>query len=416
MTHYEVVVVGAGAAGLFAAWRAAGLGAHTLLLEKTERIGTKVLISGGGKCNVTHHGEVEELVRVFRPQEGRFLRPSMYRFTNRDVVNEVESRGIELYMREDGRLFPAHGTAKDVVRALGEMLAESGAEVAFHQPVESVDRCEGGYVVRTATQQVHARCVVIATGGSSYPKSGTTGDGWRIAARLGHSIIKPQPALAPIYLKDSTFVQLSGVTLRACTLKARQAGKEFARWHGDLLFTHRGISGPTALHVSRDVAERLPLPVMLEVDIAPDLAYESLGEDQQSWLGSHPRSSVQRWVELFTPKAFAEILLHRSGVSCQAFGSQISKRSRNQLTDLLKRFDLGEVLAVPMEKGEVVAGGVDLSEVNPQTLESNLCPGLYLAGEVLDVAGPVGGYNLQAAFSTGYVAGESSALRARMGR
>lgn len=406
-----VVVIGGGAAGILAAWRAAALGAQVTLLEKNDRLGIKILISGGGKCNITHDGSVESLLTAFRPNEARFLRPSVYRFTNRDIVEMLTRRGLEVYTRPDGRVFPLHGNAKDVVAILSGYLREAGARVRLGAAVSGVEADKQRVcAVRLGEERIESRHVVLAVGGSSYPGSGTTGDGWPWARALGHSIVKVRAALAPIFLEPAPPPDWAGVALRDCVLKARQAGKEIARWRGDLLFTHRGVSGPTVLGISRVVAESQAAgPVLLEADLLPDSAFEQLGADLRAWAHAHPRRRTSAFVEQVAPNRLVDAVLAAADVPPDTPGASFNRKQQNRLVAVLKGWSLGRAQHVPLEKGEVVAGGVALDEVDPQTMRSRRAAGLYLAGEVLDVAGPVGGYNLQAAFSTGYVAGETAA-------
>lgn len=405
----DVVVIGAGAAGIVAAWRAASLGARTVLLEKTNRIGTKILISGGGKCNITHDGELEEVLRAFRPQEGRFIRPACYRFTNRQIVKMLTDRGLEVYTRPDGRIFPVHQTAKDVVAILRTYLVDAGVDIALDTPVKGLIVDDGAIAgVATERGEVKAKAVILATGGSSYPNSGTTGDGWPWAREAGHSVVKVRAALAPMYLEGDG--ERAGIALRDVVLKARANSKEIARWRGDLLFTHRGISGPTVLGISRVVAETMEqIPVTLDIDLSPDETFESLGQKVREWCVANPKKQVGTLVEEFVPKNLADDLLRAAQEPPTVTVPNFSQKGRNRLVEALKGWKLGPVRVVPLEKGECVAGGVSLDEVDPQTMRSQKTKGLYLCGEVLDIAGPVGGYNLQAAFATGFVAGETAA-------
>lgn len=403
----HVIVVGAGAAGIFAALRAAELGATVDLLEKTNRIGTKILISGGGKCNLGHAGPMEEVLRAFRPHEARFIRPACYRLTNTAIIERFTSRGLEVYTRPNGRIFPTHGTAKDVVAILSDMLRDAGVRVRLECPVEALlTDTEGVRGVRAGGKEWLSRRVIVSVGGSSYPTTGTTGDGFRWLRELGHSIVPVKAALAPIYL-EGTDPELSGLALRDVVLKARVNGKEIAKWRDDLLFTHRGISGPTVLGISREVAEYPG--AALTVDLFPELTFESLRDQWLSWAREHPRQLVQTELERRLPDRFAPLVLAAAELPESTMASQFTQKQRNKLVETLKGFPLPPVRLVVLEKGEVVAGGVSLDEVEPQTMQSRIVPGLWLCGEVLDVAGPVGGYNLQAAFSTGYVAGESAA-------
>jgi predicted Rossmann fold flavoprotein len=408
----RIVVIGAGAAGIIAAWRAASLGARVLLLEKNDRIGIKILISGGGKCNITHDGPIAEVLRAFRPNEARFIRPACYRFTNRDIVDMLTGRGLEVYTRPDGRIFPLHGTAKDVVAILGSYLEEVGVRVRLNAAVTGV-KAEGGHVsaVRMGEERIETRQVVLAVGGSSYPGSGTTGDGWPWAQALGHSIVKVRAALAPIFLDPKPPDEWAGVALRDCLLRARQAGKEIARWRGDMLWTHRGVSGPTVLGISREVAERQQFgQIMLEVDVAPDRPFEELTTNIREWATQFPRRTLVTYLEGMLPNRLVQPVMEAAEVEPSTTGAYLSQKARNRLVTTLKGWTIGRAEHVPLEKGEVVAGGVSLDEVDPQTMRSKCTSGFYLCGEILDVAGPVGGYNLQAAFATGYVAGETAAM------
>lgn len=412
----DVVVIGAGAAGIIAAWRAASIGARTLLLEKTPRIGTKIRISGGGKCNITHDGPIEELLRAFRPNEARFIRPACYRFTNRQIIEMLTSRGLRVYTRPDGCIFPVDQTAKDVVAILQAYLDEVGVAVRLDCPVSEIVRREGRVVGVEAGGSIECGRVVLAVGGSSYPASGTTGDGFAWAERLGHSLVRVRAALAPILMSISGQEALPGVALRSVRLKARSGGKEVARWDGDLLFTHQGVSGPTVLGISRKVAEALEGgPVSLEVDCLPGETFEEMGAAIKTWCGAFPRRKLAGFLDGRAPKAIHPLLLAAAGVAEERTSAQASQKERNRLVEALKGLRLGEVREVWLDRGEVVAGGIPLDEVDPQTMRSRVCPGLYLCGEVLDIAGPVGGYNLQAAFATGYVAGETAA-RDALGR
>jgi hypothetical protein len=407
----RVIVVGAGAAGIIAAWRAASLGAPVTLLEKNDRIGIKILISGGGKCNITHAGPIEEVLRAFRPNEARFIRPACYRFTNEDIVGMLTREGLEVYTRPDGRIFPAHGNAKDVVRILQGYLEEAGVRIRLNTAVTGIEADAGGVSgVRVGDQLLPSRHVVLCVGGSSYPGSGTTGDGWPWAAALGHTIVKVRAALAPIFLDPKPPEEWAGVAVRDCVLRARRAGKEIARWRDDLLFTHRGVSGPTVLGISREVAEaQSGGQVFLEVDARPDQSHEALSADLQQWAKEHPRQRVVGWLDAFLPSRLVEPVLASAEVPAETAGAYLDRKQRNRLASIVKAWPIGRAEHVPLEKGEVVAGGISLDEVDPRTMRSHRCAGLYLAGEILDVAGPVGGYNLQAAFATGYVAGETAA-------
>ena len=406
-----VVVVGAGAAGIIAAWKAATDGAPVILLEKTERLGTKILISGGGKCNITHAGAVEEVLKEFRPNEARFLRPSFYRFTNDEVLRLLTDRGLDVYKRPNGRVFPVHQTAKDVVAVLHRLLDEVGVGLRLDMPVTRLMHDNGQvHGVETPHISIKAGHVVLATGGSSYPKSGTTGDGWPWARELGHKVVPVRAALAPIELPLEAGAGWAGVSLRDIILKARANGKEVARWRDDLLFTHHGISGPTALGISREVEEaKVHHEVTLEVDHLPGESFEQVQRRFLTYKQQGPNRRISGVVESTFPIVLLEPILSQAKIDPYQTCQDTTSKQLNILAETLKSWKLGKVSRVPIEKGEVVAGGIDLNEVDPKTMRSRKAEHITVCGEVLDVAGPVGGYNLQAAFSTGFVAGESAA-------
>lgn len=406
----EVIVIGGGAAGLIASWRAASLGVSVTLLEKTERLGTKILISGGGKCNITHDGPIEDVIRAFRPNEARFIRPSCYKFPNADIVKMLTSRGLRVYTRSDGRIFPVDQTARDVVGILESYVREAGVKVRMRSPVESIRQQDHGLIVTLKNGEQLSGNVVLATGGSSYPKTGSTGDGWPWARSLGHTIVPVKSALAPMDVKvgESGWPYPAGVALRNVILKARSK-KEIARWRGDLLFTHHGVSGPAALGVSREVEEHRSGGVSLFVDLAPDEPEEHLRKAVPAWFEANAKKMAVSFPVPSLPESLLPYFFDAVGIAADRRSHELSKQDKNRIVEAIKFWPIGRVTRVPLEKGEVVAGGVSLDEVDYQTMASKVCPGLFLCGEVLDIAGPVGGYNLQAAFATGFVAGENAA-------
>ncbi len=430
MALRRVVVVGGGAAGIIAAWRAAILGAEVTLLEKTPRLGTKILISGGGKCNICHDGPIEDVLRAFRQNEVRFLRPSVYRFPNTSVLEIFTSRGLEVYTRPDGRVFPVRQTAKEVVGILRSVLESAGVTVRYESPVTGLQSDSG--IIRSVFVgdiEFEADSFVVSTGGSSYPNSGTTGDGWSWVREIGHKLVPIKAALAPVYLSLTppptpssllvphkkegvpwNFAEISGIALRDIQAKARCNGKEISRWRGDLLFTHQGISGPCALAISREIAERFHMDeVSVEVDLRPDLTPEEVDQEVSAWVLANPKRQISKLLDSIIPEKLVNCFLDDCNVEPNVVCANLPKPDRKRIIAKLKAWTIGVVRAVPLEKGECVAGGISLDEVDPHTMRSQFCSNLFLCGEMLDIAGPVGGYNLQAAFSTGFVAGDAAA-------
>ncbi|ARU40564.1 hypothetical protein CCB80_05185 [Armatimonadetes bacterium Uphvl-Ar1] len=406
-----VVVIGAGAAGIIASHTLATQGVPVLLLEKTDRIGTKILISGGGKCNITHDGPIELVLKAFRKNEANFIRPACYRFLNTRIIDMLTERGLRVYTRPDGRIFPVDQTAKDVVRILHTYLDEAGVKIKFHSPVTEIV-APGGRIsaVRTETDLIPTEHVILCTGGSSYPRSGTTGDGFPWAKTLGHTIVPIRAALAPMEIGLKRQAVKAGVSLRNIILKARVNNKEIARWQGDLLFTHHGVSGPCALGISREVSDHWhTAAATLEIDLLPTVKLEEFQNDLQTFKAQKPNHFIRPIVEEFVPNSVAPFILAVAEIPEDARAQAVSKKQLNILAQTMKFWQIGEVEEVILDKGEVVAGGVSLEEVDNQTMRSQIVQGLYLAGEVLDIAGPVGGYNLQAAWATGFVAGDTAA-------
>ena len=397
---------------MIAAWRSGLVGARTLLLEKTSRLGTKILMSGGGKCNITHSGNTEDVLSAFTAEEARFLRPSSYLFGNKEIISLLGKHGVEVYTREDGRVFPTSGNAKQVVDALSECLREAHVAVKKNCAVTGLQSADGEiFGVCSGDEIFGAKAVVIAVGGSSYPTSGTTGDGWKWAQSLGHKIAPVRAALAPIYLVEPA--ALAGVALRDVTLKAKTEASKTIKRRGDLLFTHKGISGPVTLSISESVAEIMPGgEVRLSVDLIPDEPPEATDLRLIETSRLSPNRSVVSLLPAGLPERVGSTLLAAAGLDPVTSLASLKAVDRKRLTGMLRNWDIGAVKAVPLEKGECVAGGVTLAEVNPRSLESSMVRGLFFCGELLDIAGPVGGYNLFAAFATGFLAGESAAKRA----
>lgn len=410
-----VVVVGAGGGGILAAWSAARQEADVLLLERNPGPGIKILISGGGKCNVTHDGSIDELLAAFLPAERRFLKPSFYSFSNADVRLLLQTNGITTAPRSNGRVFPTNGTARDVVKTLESLLRTSGVRLETNCRVERLlcaDRQVHGVVAGGRT--IRAAAVVLATGGVSYPKTGTTGDGYRWAEEAGHTVLPLRPALAPIGIDPPLPKEWYGVALRGCRLLAVQGQRTVASWRGDVLFSHEGITGPAALEVSRGAAVAAEHgPVELHIDMFPDKEFQVLEEELVALARTFGARTLETILDPWLPNRLVPDVLRALGIDPHTRGHVLGRADRRAIVGMLKQWHLGRAGCIPIERGEVTAGGVALGEVDPRTMHSRRVRGLFLCGEILDIAGPVGGYNLQAAFSTGYVAGRAAAALAK---
>jgi len=410
---WDVIVVGAGAAGLFAATRAAECGRRTLLLEKNERPGVKILMSGGTRCNITHNTDVRGIVEAYgRP--GKFLHSALAGLGPREVVELIEAEGVATKIEETGKVFPVSDRAVDVLDALLARLRRSGAELALGRGVSELLRTEAGFLLRTTRGDYTASQIILTTGGQSYPGAGTTGDGYRFAAALGHTIAPLHPALTPITTDANWVRELTGLTVpdvavevvRTDALASRDRKAVLASARGSLLFAHFGLSGPVALDVSRAISgSATPRELSLRCDFLPAVPATEVERLLQPEGGGG--RAVSQALSAQLPRRLAEALLQVAGIPADKRFAEVGKADRARWLDAVKRCPIPASGTKGYGKAEVTAGGVSLAEVNGRTMESKLVPGLYLAGEVLDLDGPIGGYNFQAAFSTGWLAGSA---------
>jgi predicted Rossmann fold flavoprotein len=402
---WDVVIAGAGAAGLMAAIRAAERGRRTLLLEKNRKPGVKILMSGGTRCNITHDTDNRGIVGAYGPA-GKFLHSALAALSVPDTIAFFEADGVRTKIEETGKIFPVSNKALDVLKALLRRLERSGAILALGESLLDVNRVDGGFSVITSTRTVTTPKIIITTGGKSYPGSGTTGDGYTIAAKFGHTIVPPRPALTPITVEAPWIAGLRGVTLPDTGLSILEGDKPLIAKRGSLLFAHFGLTGPVALDASRAVSGH-PRPAMLqlELDFLPGLKEGELDEFLR--LESLARGKKQLAVLLAEklPRRLADALLMLTGQPLDRRATGLSRADRAALVVAVKRLRVPVRGTLGFEKAEVTAGGVSLSEVDSRDMQSKLVLGLYFAGEVLDLDGPIGGYNFQAAWSTGWLAG-----------
>jgi predicted Rossmann fold flavoprotein len=402
-------VVGAGAAGLLAAARAAELGGRVLLLEKNRRPGVKILMSGGTRCNLTHATDNRGIVTAFGPA-GRFLHSALAALSVQDTIALFEAEGVHTKVEETGKVFPVSNKASDVLEALLRRLRRSGATLVTEEPVREFGAREPGFALTTPHRVVSARRVILTTGGQSYPGSGTTGDGYARAAVFGHTIIPPRPALVPITVAAPWIAELRGVTIPDVAVCVREEGRRLAAARGSLLFAHFGLTGPVILDVSRAVSGHpSPATLRIEIDLLPATAEQELDESLRVESAAEGRKQLAAIVAGRLPKRLAEAVLPQAGLARDRKAAALSRPERQRLVGALKRLSLQVTGTLGFGKAEVTAGGIALDEVDSRTMQSKKVAGLYLAGEVLDLDGPIGGYNFQAAWSTGWLAGQSAA-------
>ena len=401
----SVVIIGAGGAGFIAALTASLNGASVVVLEKNKRPGIKIRISGGGKCNVTHEGTPDEILAAFSPYQRRFLKPALFRFPGEAIIQLLADEGVPTFARENGRVFPVSGRADDVVDALLRILKRRGVEVRTNAGVHGIlsdASCVSGVAVDGAS--LAARAVLVATGGMSYRKTGTTGDGLAWARAVGHTIVPLMPALAPIGVAPPLPPSWRGIALRNGTLFIVEGTRHVKRCTGDLLFTHEGISGPAALDCSHAAAACGNASVVW--DFLPGMDATEVDALLQKRIVKERGRIIQTLLFDLLPNRIVPDLLSMIGVPPETRGYVLSASQRKSIVRMLKHWTIGNVSSVNIDRGEVTAGGIALSEVDRHTMQSKIIRGLYFAGEILDVDGPIGGYNLQAAFSTGAVAGD----------
>ena len=405
------MIIGGGGAGLIAAWKAASMGAPVLLLERNSKPGIKLLISGGGKCNVTHEGPMDEMGKAFLKREDRFLRYAFHSFSNDDIRNLLAQGGVKTFVRPDGRVFPASLRAGDVVGALVENVRSSGGEIRLNARVTGI-LSEGGKVTGVTLEgsSIASGLVIVTTGGASYRKTGTTGDGVSWGAKLSHTIVPIRPALAPLRVTPVLPSEWRGVAVRGGQLTLESRGRRIESWVGDILFTHEGISGPAALGLSRSAAHALEqADVILRFDFFPREDFPVLDSRLNALIASGRGKQIDSILCGMLPDRIVPFLLGLAGVPATTRGYVLTRDARRSIVGILKGWTIGRVGGVDLDRGEVSAGGISLDDIDPRTMGSRKIKGLYMAGEVLDLAGPIGGYNLQAAFSTGFVAGISAA-------
>jgi predicted Rossmann fold flavoprotein len=404
---WDVVVIGAGAAGLLAACRAAERGRRTLLLEKNRRPGVKILMSGGTRCNITHATDNWGIVEAFGPH-GKFLHSALAALSVEATVDLFESEGVATKVEETGKVFPVSNKAADVLDALLRRLQRSGAILALGEPVLDAARAEAGFALKTPSRTIFASRVILTSGGQSYPGSGTTGDGYRFAAALGHTIVAPRPALVPLRVGAAWVAGLRGITIPDVVARVVEPGKVLASRRGSLLFAHFGLSGPVVLDVSRVVSGRTELAgIALELDLLPGLKEPDLDEFLRTAALASGKKQLASIVPEALPRRLAEALLVQAGLPADRKAAALSRPDRAALVRALKHQTLPITGTLGFGKAEVTAGGIALEEIDSRSMRSKRVPELFVAGEVLDVDGPIGGYNFQAAFSTGWLAGDS---------
>ena len=413
MTRYDVIVIGEGPAGLMAAGQAAQSGAKTLLLAKMDKLGRKLLLTGNGRCNLTNRAPLEEFIKHFRP-DGRFLRQAFNYFFSDELMDFFEELGVTTCVEQGEYVFPESGKAQDVLDALVRWVQGNGVEIKTQSAVKKIIIDDGRAIgVETIIgQSFFADALILATGGASYPSTGSSGDGYRMAEEAGHKIIPIRPALVPVETTGDTAQQLQGLGTGFVGISLFADGKRIGKsFWGELMFTHFGISGPGILKISGDIADLLGegKKVEVSIDLVPEVNEKVFEKELITDFKIRGKQQINTLLKRIIQERLVEVCLNQSGIAAETLCSQITVEQRKKLVSQMKDFRF-EVSGVrPLKEAMVTAGGVDTREIDPRTMESRIVKGLYFAGEVIDIDGDTGGYNLQAAFSMGYLAGWAAA-------
>jgi len=434
MTDYnspwDVIVIGAGAAGLMAAISAAERGKRTLVLEKNRKPGVKILMSGGTRCNITHATDNRGIVAAYG-HPGKFLHSALAAFSVQDTLDFFHAEGVATKAEDTGKIFPVSDKASDVLASLLRRLERSGATLVLDESVIQMEKtpsptmsaANGGdsaFTIQTAARALNGDRIILTTGGQSYPGSGTTGDGYRFARQFGHRIVPPRPALVPLTTNVHWVADLRGITITDVSVRILEQEKSLIHRRGSLLFAHFGLSGPVILDVSRVVSALLPSPsgrgaggegeavaLTLEIDLLPMFPEPEV----RDWLRAESLASGKKQLAIVLaqriPRRLCDVLLAEAELALDRKAAALTKEERTRLVGAIKHLRIPLTGTLGFKKAEVTAGGVALDEVDSRTMQSKLVPGLFLAGEVLDLDGPIGGYNFQAAWSTGWLAGKS---------
>ena len=409
--NYDVIVVGAGTSGLMAAIAAAENDAKVLLIEKNKRFGRKLLMTGGGRCNVTNNRTVDDLIQHI-PGNGKFLHSTFAQFNNQDVMNFFESQGVSLKEEDHGRMFPVTDKSKTIVEALVNRVRELNVTISTNTIVKKLLHETAMTGIETEFETFYAPCVVLTTGGRTYPSTGSTGDGYKLAKKVGHTIAPLYATESPL-ISEETFIQdktLQGLSLRDICLSVLNDKEKVVTSHKmDLLFTHFGVSGPAALRCSSFVNQLLEQQeqVAVALDCFPELSASELTKQIQMALKDN-KKVLKNALQAFLPERLLHFYLEKLALA-DLPANQLTDEQLAAIVALWKDFRIAIVKTFPLEKSFVTGGGINLKEINPKTMESKIMPGLFFGGELIDINGYTGGFNITAAFCSGLSAGTHAA-------
>jgi len=409
---FDVAVVGGGPAGMMSAIQASAKGARVILIEKNNYLGVKFLMTGKGRCNITNNSSIENIIEKIG-KSGRFLFSALHQFGPADVIDFFKKKNVPLKTERGQRVFPQSDQAKDVLKILLQTLKKNEVTVRTNVQVRRIIQKNNLIykLVLNKNKTIFADKFIICTGGKSYPTTGSTGDGYEWLEKLGHTIIPLTPALTPIIIQEKIPQQLEGLNLKNVTISFWKNNKKIISQFGEAIFTAKGMSGPIIIKISKILNSFLPANIQLVIDFKPKLNYKQLDKRLQRDFQKFNNKFFKNSLEELLPKKLIPVVTSLSKINSQKKVNLITKEERKKLMHLIKEFTLTVKSVVGFEKAIITSGGISLKEVNSQTMQSKIFPNLFLAGEILDLDGPTGGYNLQICWSTGYVAGQSASQR-----
>jgi hypothetical protein len=400
----RIGVIGGGPSGILAAGAAAGRGMDTTLIERNKQLGKKLFITGKGRCNITNASPIEEFFENIISNKN-FLYSSLYTFDNSAIIQLLEDNGLTVKTERGNRVFPESDKSSDVIKAFTRYLDKAGVEILLNSRVSHIYHGDNAFmVVLTTGEKMQFDSIVIATGGVSYPATGSEGDGYKFAKAFGHTITPLKPSLVPIELNDPWLKELMGLSLKNVTLKAYDGARLVNEEFGEMIFTHFGISGPIVLSMSNHI-NRLNSKPGLFIDFKPALDVETLDNRLLRDFQIYSNKQLKNALNDLLPQKLIPLVIGLSGIYPEKTVHQITKEERASIISAVKSFPLDYKGFRPIEEAISTSGGIKVSEINPSTMESKIIPGLFFAGEIIDVDGLTGGYNLQIAYSTGYLAG-----------
>ncbi len=401
----KVLIMGGGAAGIMAAVSAANQGKRVFLFERNEKLGKKIYLTGKGRCNITNNIDMEHFFD-FIPRNPKFMYSALNALSNAQLIDFFKKNGLKLKVERGNRVFPVSNKSSDVIKFFYNYLLDKNVKIHLNTRIKDLI-VENNMVkgIKTDKDIILGDAVIIATGGLSYPSTGSTGDGYTMAKKYGHSIVKTEPALVPIETKESFVGQLKGLTLKNIELSVHRDNKVIYRQLGELLFTHYGISGPLVLTLSSIATTHQLKNALLLLDLKPGLTHEQLDKRLQRDLAKNINKQIGNALFDLLPKRIIPIILQRAGIMENIKVNQISRSQRKNIVENIKGLSLTFLRKRPIEEAVITRGGISIKDIKSSTMESKIITNLYFAGEIIDVDGLTGGFNLQIAFSTGYLAG-----------